>query len=225
MISLKQYIAEADTRALIVVDIQPAYYPVSHKVLRGGGYLSLTYVRAARNIIDFINTRADRVLAYFNGSDSGLEDTIKDVQDHYLEMGLDPNKLDTINFQEKSYAFLRPWIDDEVPLRIIIAAVRYMVQNRMYSALDIPEDVLREIIRSSTKYPATTTRWKHHEYDEVERILELDPIVIPDIDLSLLKQFSNAYISGGGQHECLKEITIMMNAFNIKYTLVEDFIY
>ena len=218
MIQFKQYIAEADAKSLIVVDIQPAYYPVSHKVLRGGGYLSRTYVQAANNIIHFINTRADRVLAYFNGSDSGVEDTIKDVQDHYLEMGLDPNKLDTINFQEKSYAFLRPWIDEEVPLRIIIAAIRYMVQNRLYSSFDIPEDVLKEIIRSSTKHPA-------HQYNEVERIMDLDPIVIPDINLSLLQQFSNAYISGGAEHECLKEITVMMNAFNIKYTLVEDFIY
>tara|TARA_R110002051_G_scaffold8508_4_gene35507 strand:- start:5186 stop:5839 length:654 start_codon:yes stop_codon:yes gene_type:complete len=217
MISLKQYIAEADARSLIVVDIQPAYYPVSHKVLKGGGYLSRTYVHAADNIIDFINTRADRVLAYFNGSDSGLEDTIKDVQDHYLEMGLDPNKLDTINFQEKSYAFLRNWMD-EVPLRIIIAVIRYMVQHRLSYSLELPEDVLIEIIGSSTKYPA-------HAYNEVERILSLDPLIIPDIDLGLLQQFSNAYISGGAKHECLKEITIMMNAFNIKYTLVKDFIY
>jgi len=217
MIQFKQYIAEADAKSLIVVDIQPAYYPVSHKVLRGGGYLSRTYVQAANNIIHFINTRADRVLAYFNGSDSGVEDTIKDVQDHYLEMGLDPNKLDTINFQEKSYAFLRDWMD-EVPLRIIIAVIRYMVQHRLSHSLEIPEDVLREIIGSSTKYPA-------HEYNELSRILSLDPIVIPDIDLSLLQQFSNAYISGGARHECLKEITIMMNAFNIKYTLVKDFIY
>jgi hypothetical protein len=225
MISLKQYIAEADIRSLIVVDIQPAYYPVSHKVLRGGGYLSRTYVKAADNIIDFINTRADRVLAYFNGSDSGLDDNITDVQNHYLEMGLDPNKLDTINFQEKSYAFLRPWMDAEVPLRVIIAAIRYMVQTRMHNSFEIPETTLREIISLSTKYPAKTTRWKHHEYNELPRILELDPIVIPDIDLSLLQQFSNAYISGGARHECLKEITIMMNAFNIKYTFVKDFIY
>ena len=218
MISLKQYIAEADTRSLIVVDIQPAYYPVSHKVLRGGGYLSRTYVKAADNIIDFINTRADRVLAYFNGSDSGLDDNITDVQNHYLEMGLDPNKLDTINFQEKSYAFLRPWIDDEVPLNIIIAVIRYMVQNRLYTSFDIPEDVLRELISNRVRVP-------RHPAHETERIMDLDPIVIPDIDLSLLQQFGNAYISGGAEHECLKEITIMMNAFNIKYTLVKDFIY
>jgi len=217
MVSLKQYIAEADSKSLIVVDIQPAYYPVSHKVLRGGGYLSRTYIQAANNIIHFINTRADRVLAYFNGSDSGLDDTIKDVQDHYLEMGLDPNKLGAINFQEKSYAFLRVWMD-EVPVRIIIAVIRYMVQHRLNYSLEVPEDVLREIIGSSTKYPA-------HEYNEVSRILSLDPLIIPDIDLSLLQQFSNAYIGGGSEHECLREITIMMNAFNIKYTLVKDFIY
>jgi hypothetical protein len=217
MVSLKQYIAEADSKSLIVVDIQPAYYPVSHKVLRGGGYLSRTYIQAANNIIHFINTRADRVLAYFNGSEAGVEDTIEDVQSHYLEMGLDPNKLSTINFQEKSYAFLRDWMDD-VPLRIIIAVIRYMVQHRLYHSLEVPEDVLREIIRNGVRVP-------RHPAHEVERILSLDPIIIPDIDLSLLKQFSNAYISGGARHECLKEITIMMNAFNFKYKLVKDFIY
>ena len=158
----------------------------------------------------------DNRLSVKNNEDGS--DTIKDVQNHSLEMGLDPNKLDAINFQEKSYAFLRPWIDDNVPLNIIIAVIRHMVQNRLYTSFDIPEDVLRELISNRVRVP-------RHPAHETERIMDLDPIVIPDIDLSLLQQFSNAYISGGARHECLKEITIMMNAFNIKYTLVKDFIY
>ena len=208
MVTLKQYIAEADAKSLIVVDIQPAYYPVSHKVLRGGGYLSRTYVHAADNIIDFINTRADRVLAYFNGSDAGYEDTIKDVQDHYLEMGLNPHKLDAINFQEKTYAYLRGWMDEGIDVASIIKTVRYMVMNRIQQSDQIKNSAMVELLG-----------------DVAGEVDDIDPIYIPDIDLSLLQQFSNAYISGGARHECLKEITIMMNAFNIKYTLVKDFIY
>jgi hypothetical protein len=40
-----------------------------------------------------------------------------------------------------------------------------------------------------------------------------------------LKQFSGAYIMGGYREECLKEVQLLMNAFNIKYTQVQKFIF
>ncbi|MFW6046282.1 MAG: hypothetical protein ACOCP4_00565 [Candidatus Woesearchaeota archaeon] len=52
-----------------------------------------------------------------------------------------------------------------------------------------------------------------------------DMISIPDIPLNILKKFSKSYLVGGGRDECLEEIQILMNAFNIKYTTVRKYIY
>ena len=50
-------------------------------------------------------------------------------------------------------------------------------------------------------------------------------IYLPDISIADLKTLSGSLLGGGGQHECLKEMQLLMNAFNIKYKLVQDWIY
>ncbi len=40
-----------------------------------------------------------------------------------------------------------------------------------------------------------------------------------------LKEFSGAYIMGGYRTECLAEVQLLMNAFNIKYTQIQKFIF
>jgi hypothetical protein len=51
------------------------------------------------------------------------------------------------------------------------------------------------------------------------------PLFLPDIAISLLKEYNHCYIGGGGKHECFKEITLFMNALNIKYKEMKQFIY
>lgn len=194
MIPFKQYIAEANPNSLIVVDVQPVYT-----------HLMQDEVAA---ITEFINTKAKRVLAYFNGQDAGETDTLEDVKQWYLDNGLEEESLSKINFQEKTYAYLRGWMDD-VEERDIIKVVRYMVTNRIQQSDQIGNSAIVELLG----------------IDVAGEVGDIDPIYIPDIDLSLLKQYNKSYMGGGARHECLKELTIMMNAFNIKYTLVNNFIY
>ena len=52
-----------------------------------------------------------------------------------------------------------------------------------------------------------------------------DPLTVEWTSVSQLKRYSGAYLMGGGREECLKEVTLLMNAFNIKYKLVDAFIY
>ena len=194
MIAFKQYIAEANPKSLIVVDVQPVYT-----------HLMQDEVTA---ITEFINTKAERVLAYFNGEDAGERDTLEDVKQWYLDNGLEEESLAKINFQEKTYAYLRGWMDD-VEERDIIKVVRYMVTNRIQQSDQIGNSAIVELLG----------------IDVAREVDDIDPIYIPDIDLSLIKQYNKSYIGGGGRHECLKEITLMMNAFNIKYKLINNFIY
>lgn len=43
--------------------------------------------------------------------------------------------------------------------------------------------------------------------------------------ISQLKQFNNSYIMGGGRNECLREVELLMNAFNIKYKRINSLVY
>ena len=127
MIPFKQYIAEADSKSLIVVDVQPVYT-----------HLMQDEVNAITN---FINVKAERVLAYFNGEDAGETDTLEDVKQWYLDNGLEEESLAKINFQEKTYAYLRGWMDD-VEEKDIIKVVRHMVTNRIQQSDQIGNSCL-----------------------------------------------------------------------------------
>ncbi len=60
------------------------------------------------------------------------------------------------------------------------------------------------------------------DYDE--NVLS-DPLITNWINIAQLKNFSGAYLMGGGKNECLREVELMMNAFNIKYKRINNLVY
>ena len=52
-----------------------------------------------------------------------------------------------------------------------------------------------------------------------------DPLSVEWTSVAQLKKFNNSFIMGGGRDECLKEVQLLMNAFNIKYKGIEEFMY
>jgi len=189
-------IFEARRNSVILVDFQPAY----------GELGTPDYYSALSAAIEYINKKQPKVLAFFNGTDVGIYDTEDEVIWHYIENGLDENLVHLFTLREKSYAWLRGWMDDGVPESIIIKVVRYMVTNRINDSRDIDSEIIEELTGG---------------YD----VPLNDPLWIPDISLSELKSLNNSLMGGGGRHECLKELTLFMNALNIKYKLVNSWIY
>ena len=61
--------------------------------------------------------------------------------------------------------------------------------------------------------------------DEYEEWMNNDQITVDWLSIGLLKQFNGCYLVGGHEEECLAEVTLLMNAFNIKYTMIKQFIY
>lgn len=97
-----------------------------------------------------------------------------------------------------------PYDDD----RFIIQAVRYMALHHVNDSRDIEAEEWEK------EFPHD---WKDsYEYDNIN---------LPDIPLNTLKTFSGSYMMGGGEYECLAEVRLLMNAFNIKYTMVKDYTY
>lgn len=193
-------ILEANRQSVILVDFQPAYSS-------GQGY-----DQALGSVCEYINRSPNvRVAAFFNGDMEGLtEDNQQAVEWHYMEHGgLEEERIDDIQFYEKTYAFLRNWMDQGVDNSTIIKTLRFMVNNRINDSRDIEDEDLEKLAGGEGEL----------------QVMEGDMIYLPDISLSMLKGASGSLIGGGGRHECLAELQILMNAFNIKYKMVQDWIY
>ena len=52
-----------------------------------------------------------------------------------------------------------------------------------------------------------------------------DPLIVNWISVGQLRKFNGAYIMGGGRNECLREVELLMNAFNIKYKRIDSLVY
>jgi len=196
-------ILEANRNKIILVDFQPAY--------NGGGF---GHDDALRQTTEDLNKmKPTEVLVFYNGEDVGIEDTAEEVIEMYIEYGLDESIAYNMQLREKSYAWLRNFMDSDMDASLIIAIVRYMVVNRINDSRDIEPETMVQIIGQDN-------------YEQWEDLIEGgDMITIPDIAIDELKSMSGALIGGGGQHECLKEIQLLMNAFNIKYKEVGRWIY
>lgn len=189
---------------IIIVDVQPAYG--STPTARRDGYTGATTI--APGLMNFLNDQTGSVLAYYNGAGEGLtEDEEYDVQNYFVENGLDENKIQGIQFVEKTYGFFRTWIDYDVDTGLIIKILRKMNEQRVRDSRElVPE--LEQIMG-----------------DKYQDFMDDDPVYFPDIDVAQLKSMSGALLCGGGKHECLKEIRLLMSVYNIRYKLAQDFIY
>ena len=52
-----------------------------------------------------------------------------------------------------------------------------------------------------------------------------DPVTVNWTSVAQLKRFTGAYIMGGARDRCLREVELLMNAFNIKYKRIDSLVY
>ncbi len=191
-------LVEARGNSVILVDFQPAYDT--------GEY---GYSEAIAPAMDYINKKQPQVTAFYNGQDVGIEDTAQEVMWHFIENGLNEDLTHLFTFKEKSYAWLRQWMDEGIDPAMIIKVVRYIVMNNLNDSREIEDDAWLQLVGEDFEY-----------YDDREM-----NIYLPDINIGTLKELSGSLLGGGGKHQCLKEMQLFMNAFNIKYKMVNDWIY
>lgn len=203
MNTFKDFITEKRSKKVIVVDVQPAYQPyISFDIELFGDFL--------------LENR--EILYFYNGESMGFDDSPRHIADMFMEeseyseeaeMLYDKlmNKRQTI-WDDKGYAFFRAWMDEGADVSFIMKAIRWMMEMKVNDSREIDEEEWLE------KFP-----------NDFEDYMIDDPLIVPDIPLRTLKKFSGAYLTGGGKNECLAEVKILMDALNIKYTLVKEFIY
>jgi len=194
----EQYLIEKASKNTIVVDVQPMYE---------------NWIRFdIEEFTEFLNEQTNSVLYFFNGPDTVGDDTEDEIKYWLIENGLDEYKLRDITFVDKGYAFFRNLMDSGVGEHTIIKMIRYMFKKKVWDSRDIEDDEWEDVLNIDFKF--------------VEDMLQYgDNINIPDIDIRTLRKHSGGYIVGGGKEECLKEVQILMSAFNIKAKEVKKFIY
>lgn len=190
-------IYESDNRDMVVVDIQPFYHKYHQYI--------------TPKLIEHINNSTGDILWFHNGCNVGIEDTVREQKEYLFEHGMDEDRLDDIEFEEKDYAFFRGWMDTGIDEEDILKVGEYMLKRNKNDSRDLDEDDYE-----SLKY----------DEDEIEEFMNhSDPLIIPDINLNRLKRYNNAYLVGGGENECLEEIRLLMEMLGMRYKLLSRFIY
>jgi len=154
-------------------------------------------------------------MKFYNGPSTVGVDKEEDIIDWLVEYSNSEISDEIFNklirqtkWVDKGYGFFRGWMDAGIDESILKQAIKYMASKKIYDSRDIEE---KEWIKNIL---------------ELERIDFNDMIFFPpDIRIDKLKKWSGSYLVGGGENECLAEVKILMDAFNIRYKIVRKFIF
>lgn len=219
------FLNEGLAHPVIVVDVQPEYSGMND------GNESSVFPQ----IINFVNKQTGPVLMFVNAEDQGISgDTIQDIKqywddticpeeerytydeetDDYIE---NPN-CPKINWQrfaiaDKGYGYFRSWMDHGIEPATIVATIRELYQQKKSDSREL-------------QFPAFNRRTPQQSLI-MGAMQEMgdDPISVDWTSVSQLKRFNGAYIVGGARDQCLREVELLMNAFNIKYKRIDSLIY
>ncbi len=192
------YLLESNANtALISIDIQPSY-------ISGCKHLMRDYVK-------FLNSHRGPIMIFWNGPELGMESQFE-MYDFLTEWGVEEDVLDRIIWKEKTYAFFRNWMDMGMDRKNLIKAIRHMVMTRNNDSRKVSEEEWETVFGN--------------EWSDVEHIITSnDSINLPDISIPELKKYSGCYLCGGGRDECLSEFRFLLEAFNIRYKLIDNLVY
>lgn len=215
----KEFLKESTNTNLLIVDVQPAYADYSDSVLPGiqqmiercNGKIVVMY-----NGWDIADDRVTDVMNYLGGSND-LEDMYYDEEnDDYIDQ--EPSvvfqKLQSAKFVEKVYGYFRQWMDEPMEMSdaSIIRTIRAMYQHRITDSREFED-------KGINIADITGPEWTEKVGDP-----EIN-IYLPEVEIQLLRRLSPFYMMGGGRNECLREIELLCNAFNIRYKRVDSLIY
>lgn len=211
-VTSKEIITETRSRPCIVVDVQPEYSGIND------GDENPVFAE----IIDFVAVKqTGPVLMFVNAEETGLTgDTIQDVKQYWedtvrgeqydYESEDDDSAINWNRFSivDKGYGAFRSWMDLGVSESIIIRVIRALYQKKVTDSRDLDPEYFKQLVGAE---------WQ-------DWMME-DPITVEWTSVAQLKRFSGAYIMGGGRKECLREVELLMNAFNISYKRIDSLVY
>lgn len=203
----QQYINETKSRPCIVVDVQPAYAYYQQRD-EPEGSMPKAY-KISQKVINFVNQQTGPVLMFINAEETGVtNDTKASVIEFWEDNGFDPDNWNRVTIVDKGYGYFRTWMDQGVSEAVIIRVIRALYQAKANESRDLELEQLKQLVGAE---------WQDWMAD--------DPISINWTSVAQLKRFQGAYIMGGGRNECLREVELLMNAFNVSYKRIDSLVY
>lgn len=209
----KEFLTEGLSHPVIVVDVQPEYC----------GVMDGDESPVCTGIIKFVTQQTGPVLLFVNAEDQGMtgdtvagvkeywEDTVRELSDDYEN----PQPINWSRFEvvDKGYGYMRSWMDHGIEPSTIIATIRELYQQKKSDTRQL-------------SFPPFNQRTPAQSLIQgaIEEMQD-DPLSVNWTSIAQLKRFSGAYIVGGGRNECLREVELLMNAFNIRYKRIDSLVY
>lgn len=195
----------SEFRDLIVVDVQPLYEK------------SIESKFPINEFVNFLKSIKKEILYFYNGPETiASEDSPERIVEWLNEKSdyaLDDFDWDKIEWIDKGYGFYRGWIDFNVSDHGIQQALRYMANQKKYDSREVSVEKWKEVLPEK-------------DFKIIEPYLDNEMLITPEINVTDLKEnWNGSLLCGGGMNECLKEIQLLLNTFNIKYKLVDRFIF
>lgn len=216
---VKKLMKESTNTNLLIIDVQPEYASGSDAILPG---VQKMITQCNGNITVVFNDfgggdTPEQVAMYLGGiTEEDMYGNYDEETDEYSEV--EPNaiqrKLQHANFVQKEYGFLRNWMDLGVSDAVIIEVMREMARRKITDSRDIPFGEMSANVQHEFNNTVGDGEW----YDQGIALQDWVPI-------HTLKKLSPFYMMGGGRNECLREIELVCNAFNIRYKRVDSLIY
>lgn len=221
----QEFLTEGRNYPVIVVDVQPEYCGIND------GDESPVCVE----IIKFVANQTGPVLMFVNAERDGLSgDTVQGIKqywndticpederysydeesDDYVENQNCPSiNWNRFEIADKGYGYFRAWMDHGIEPSTIIATIRELYQQKKNDTRDL-------------QFPPASHRTVQQSLimGAIEEMND-DPLIVEWTSVAQLKRFNGAYIVGGGREECLREVELLMNAFNIRYKRIDSLVY
>lgn len=202
---ISEIIYEGKSMPCIVVDVQPEYSGIND------GNEDPVFEK----IIQFVNNQTGPVLMFVNADRDGFtNDTIPHIKQYWEDSGFDPINWSRVIINDKGYGYLRSWMDYPVSPAIIIKTIRMLYQQKKR---DTEQLVFTDAIINRTPEMVEIMNTVNEMGDDL--------LSVNWTSIAQLKRFDGSYIMGGGRNECLREIELLMNAFNIKYKRIDSLVY
>lgn len=189
----------------IVIDVQPAYT----------GLMDGDELPWIDELMTFLNNQRGPILMFINAEDQELtSDTVNDVKLYWEDSGFNSSNWSRVEIVDKGYGYFRPWMDNDISESAIIRTIREMYKQKVTDS--------RELFPDEGDYSYAMEQFLGNDFRDV--VVD-DSLSVEWTSVAQLKRFSGSYIMGGARDECFREVELLMNAFNIKYKEINEFIY
>ncbi len=185
-------------KTLLVVDIQPEYND---------------WIKFLPDFVKYVNRTKNNVVFLYNGAETMDMVNESDYQWWLTAYGVKERVIDSATFYDKGYAFFRNCMDRGLDHDEIVGLVKLMYDKGVNDSRDLDEDFWEEYV----------AQFGSQDFREAVEKSE-DCIYIPEL-MDFLNRYDDIIICGGGEHQCLKEVEIALEALGKKYKRLQEYIY